>query len=180
METAVLKRDCPAIVIPSGDHITLAAGASVEVSQTLGGAFTVYTEGRLARIDGKDADALGLEPNAVPVPAPSSTPGGRVDEKHVWDQLRTCFDPEIPVNIVDLGLIYDLQVIPLPEGGNRVDVKMTLTAPGCSMGGVIAQDAENKIRGVPNVTDVHVELVWDPPWNQAMLSEAARLQLGLM
>ena len=103
-----------------------------------------------------------------------------VDEKQLWDQLRTCYDPEIPVNIVDLGLVYDVGVTPLPEGGNRVDVKMTLTTPGCSMAGVIAQDAENKIRGVPHVTDVRVELVWDPPWNQAMLSEAARLQLGLM
>jgi probable FeS assembly SUF system protein SufT len=180
MESVLLKRPCDAILIPSGDTLLLQTGESVEISQALGGSFTVYAQGRLVRIDGKDADALGKEPLAPAPPSPPTTSGDPVDEKLVWDQLRTCYDPEIPVNIVDLGLVYDLQVCALPEGGNRVDVKMTLTAPGCSMGGIIAQDAENKIRAVPNVTNVQVELVWDPPWNQAMLSEAARLQLGLM
>ena len=181
METVVLQRDCPAILVPSGETLTLAVGESVDLAQALGGAFTVYAQGRLARIDAKDADALGKVASVAAAPPPPPAPGGgAVDEKLVWDQLRTCYDPEIPVNIVDLGLVYDLQVSPQPDGGNRVDVKMTLTAPGCSMGGVIAQDAETKIRAVPNVTEVQVELVWDPPWNQAMLSEAARLQLGLM
>lgn len=180
METVVLKRDCQAILIPSGENITLTAGESVDLSQALGGAYTVYAQGRLARIDGKDADALGQEPIVAAIPPPPTPGGGPVDERLVWDQLRTCYDPEIPVNIVDLGLVYDLEVSPRLDGGNRVDVKMTLTAPGCSMGGVIAQDAENKIRAVPNVTEVQVELVWYPPWNQGMLSEAARLQLGLM
>jgi len=110
----------------------------------------------------------------------SADHSGPVNVDAIWEQLKSCYDPEIPVNIVDLGLVYDCTVDPLPEGGNRVEVKMTLTAPGCGMGGVIAGDAEQKIREIPGVTDVHVEVVWDPIWNQSMMSDAARLQLGLM
>jgi probable FeS assembly SUF system protein SufT len=181
-ESVVLQRDCEGILIPLGEPFPLKAGETVVITQALGGHYTVETQGRLVRINGADADALGKTPTATPAPATAdpSAAAGPVDEKSVWDQLRTCYDPEIPVNIVDLGLVYDLQVFALPEGGHRVSVKMTLTAPGCSMGGVIAQEAETKIRSLPGVSDVAVELVWDPPWNQAMLTEAARLQLGLM
>ena len=133
----------------------------------------------MARIDGKDADALGKEVSAAPEMEPESS-SGKVDEQLVWEQIKTCYDPEIPVNIVDLGLIYDCQVEELSPGSFRVGVKMTLTAPGCGMGPVLQQDAQNKILGIDPVDDVQVELVWDPPWNQSMLTEAARLQLGLM
>jgi probable FeS assembly SUF system protein SufT len=131
------------------------------------------------RIEGKDADALGMQPSA---PASSTgTPMTQENlEKQVWEQLKTCYDPEIPVNIVDLGLIYDCHLSPLGAAGYRVDVKMTLTAPGCGMGPMLAQDVQNKVLCLEGVEDVAVELVWDPPWNQAMMTEAARLQLGLL
>jgi probable FeS assembly SUF system protein SufT len=182
-ESVVLVRDCEGILIPMGEPFPLKAGETVRITQALGGSFTVEAQGRLVRLEARDADALGNELSAQPKPplAPDpNSPAGPLDEKLVWDQLKSCYDPEIPVNIVDLGLVYDLQISPTPEGLNQVDIKMTLTAPGCSMGGVIAQEAETKIRALPGVADVRVELVWDPPWNQAMLTEAARLQLGLM
>jgi len=178
-ETVTLTRECEATLIPSGGKITLPSGSQAMITQSLGGAYTVVVNGSMARIEGKDADAIGKEKTVSPVS--TATPAkGPVDEKLVWDQMKTCFDPEIPVNIVDLGLVYSCQVTPLPEGGNKVEVKMTLTAPGCGMGASIAGDVENKIRGVPGVTEVRVELVWEPVWNQSMMTEAARLQLGLM
>jgi probable FeS assembly SUF system protein SufT len=135
--------------------------------------------GIMARIEGKDADALGLTPTGTEKPKAEAS--GPVNVDDIWEALKTCYDPEIPVNIVDLGLVYDVQVVPEEEQqGSRVEVKMTLTAPGCGMGGVIAGDAENKIRELPGVTDARVEVVWDPIWNQSMMSDAARLQLGLM
>jgi len=178
-----LKRDCPVTLIPSGEPILLPAGTPVRITQALGGTYTVLTEnGGMVRIEGKNADALGFEP--VPPPAAPATPGAAattcpVDEELVWDQLRTCYDPEIPVNIVDLGLVYDCKIQPLSEGGGKVEVKMTLTAPGCGMADSIRADVEYKISQVPGVTAVAVEMVWDPPWNQGMLTEAARLELGL-
>lgn len=182
-ESVVIQRDCQGILIPIGEPFPLKAGETVRITQALGGSFTIEAQGRLVRLESRDADALGKQaasdPQPQTAPDPASPPKA-LDEKLVWDQLRTCYDPEIPVNIVDLGLIYDLHLAPAPDGLCQVDVKMTLTAPGCSMGGVIAHEAETKIRALPGVSDVRVELVWDPPWNQAMLTEAARLQLGLM
>jgi probable FeS assembly SUF system protein SufT len=166
-------------MIPAGTPVVIPAGTEVTITQALGGTYTVMGPGVMARISGKDADALGLasEEGAKTTGAAASGP---VDVDAIWEQLKSCYDPEIPVNIVDLGLVYDCQVTPVPEGGSRVDVKMTLTAPGCGMGGVIAGDAEQKIREIPGISDVHVEVVWDPVWNQSMMSDAARLQLGLM
>jgi probable FeS assembly SUF system protein SufT len=179
-KTVIVSRTIEGTMIPAGTPVQIPEGSEVTITQALGGTYTVMGPGLMARVAGKDADALGFakdEPLKVSTP-PEYT--GPVDPEKIWEQLKTCYDPEIPVNIVDLGLVYDCQVTPLPEGGNRVEVKMTLTAPGCGMGGVIASDAEQKIREVPGVTDVHVEVVWDPIWNQSMMSDAARLQLGLM
>ena len=149
----------------------------MEITQSLGGQFTVTTdEGALLRIDDKDADALGER--SAPAQAPASE--GEFDEQQVWEQLRTVFDPEIPVNLVDLGLIYHCQAVPLPEGGHRVEIKMSMTAPGCGMGDVLKEDVQRKIQGVPGVREVDVEVVWDPPWDASRMSDAARLQLGWM
>jgi len=166
-------------MIPIGSKVTLQKGEQAYLTQSLGGAYTVIVNGNLFRIEGKDGDALGLEAAAAPVSA-----GGPVTqeqlEKEIWNRLRSCYDPEIPVNIVDLGLIYDCRVSPLGAASYRVEVKMTLTAPGCGMGPMLAQDVQNRLLGLEGVDDVAVELVWEPPWNQAMMTEAARLQLGLM
>jgi probable FeS assembly SUF system protein SufT len=175
-----ISRDVEATMIPAGTPVTIPAGTEVTITQALGGTYTVMGPGVMARISGKDADALGLAREEAPQKQAAAEATGPVNVDLIWEQLKNCYDPEIPVNIVDLGLVYDCTVTPLPDGGNRVDVKMTLTAPGCGMGGVIAGDAEQRIREVPGVTDVHVEVVWDPIWNQSMMSDAARLQLGLM
>jgi len=177
-ETAILTRDCPAVLIPAGDDITLKQGQLVTITQDLGGSYTVIVLGNMARIDGQDADALGkvaVAPEEQPVSV------GSVNEEAVWEQLRTCYDPEIPVNVVDLGLIYDLVIDP-PDGnnGSRVAIKMTLTAPGCGMGDIIARDVQNKVQSLPGVSEANVELVWEPLWNQSMMSEAARLKLGFL
>jgi probable FeS assembly SUF system protein SufT len=177
-----LTRDCPAVRIPSGDVFTLAAGTQVFITQALGGSYTVATDQGLARVAAHDADALGIAPApGEPAAAPAAVgPTADVEEKAVWDQLRTCYDPEIPVNIVDLGLVYDCAVSQ-PEGQTaKVDVKMTLTAPGCGMGPVIASEAQAKILSIPGVAEANVELVWDPPWNQAMISEVGKMKLGLL
>ncbi len=180
----LLKRDCQAVLIPAGTGITLQAGEPVLITQALGGSFTVIIHGNMARIDARDADALGKEPPAATAAPGAETPavpdGSAVTEELVLETLRTCYDPEIPVNIVDLGLVYDLNIQPLPAGGNRVEVKMTLTAPGCGMGPILQQDIEAKVSSIPGVKEAGVFLVWDPPWNRDMLSEAARLELGLM
>jgi probable FeS assembly SUF system protein SufT len=175
----ILFRDCPATRIPSGEAITLEKGSGVVITQALGGSYTVATDQGLARIADEDADALGLERTATAAPKAAVT-DGPVDEKAVWDQLRTCYDPEIPVNIVDLGLVYDCVITPRESNGAKVEVKMTLTAPGCGMGPTIAAEARSKVLGVPGVGDADVELVWDPPWNQAMISEAGKMKLGLI
>jgi probable FeS assembly SUF system protein SufT len=173
-----LKRDCQAIQIPVGDSVTLKAGTPVYITQTLGGTYTVRGEYGLFRIAAKDADALGLEIPAEPTQTATAA-SGSADEQAVWDVLRTCYDPEIPVNIVDLGLVYDLGVEPIPAGGNKVFVKMTLTAPGCGMGPAIARDAQEKILNLPGVSDAAVEIVWDPPWHQSMITAEGRKILGL-
>jgi len=177
-----LTRDVEASVVPAGTKVTLQKGEQAHITQSLGGSYTVIVNGNMFRIDGKDADALGLEVQTKGAPAAIGPATPEEVEKQVWEALKTCFDPEIPVNIVDLGLVYDCVVL-LIEGNSgsfRVDVKMTLTAPGCGMGPMIAQDAQNKILSIEAVDEANVEVVWDPPWNQAMLSEAAKLQLGLM
>jgi probable FeS assembly SUF system protein SufT len=168
-------------MIPSGERVLLNQGTEVRITQSLGGCHTVMGVGVMARIDGKDADALGLAAEApVPEPGAQAPAPGPLDEETVWQVLRTCYDPEIPVNVVDLGLIYDLNLQTLPTGKHQVTVKMTLTAPGCGMGDVLAKDVSHKIMELPGVAEANVELVWDPPWHQTMMTEAARLQLGLM
>ena len=177
-----LTRNCDAIMIPSGATTTIPEGTPGVITQTLGGSYTIATYLGLSRIAEKDLDALGLERPAATNGAekPASSGGTEVDEKMVWDQLRQCYDPEIPVNIVDLGLVYDCQLTKRPEGGTKVDVKMTLTAPGCGMGPAIAHDAQSKILTIDGVDEAEVQLVWDPPWNQSMISEAGRMKLGMV
>jgi probable FeS assembly SUF system protein SufT len=174
-----LTRDCEAVQIPVGTNVVLPAGTEVDITQTLGGTYTVHALGGLYRIATKDADALGRSPTEAGASAPESAKGGPVDEKAVWEMLKTCYDPEIPVNIVDLGLVYDLQISPLPSGLNKISVKMTLTAAGCGMGPVIAGDAQQKLLELDGVEEADVEIVWDPPWHQSMISPAGRSRLGL-
>jgi probable FeS assembly SUF system protein SufT len=180
-ERIELTRDCEAIQVPSGTRIVLPRGTAVMITQSLGDTYTVTTDhGYMVRIAGRDADAMGLAAAPGADAAAPSIASTEDLEKLVWDQLKTCYDPEIPVNIVELGLVYHCAVTPLPEGGNRVEVKMTLTAPGCGMGGVIAADAEAKLARLPTVGQVSVEVVFEPPWNPSMMSEAARLELGML
>ncbi len=171
-----LTRDCDAIQIPSGHPLVLPAGMSVVITQSLGGTYTVATPGGLARIELKDADALGLDPDA----APEKIKVEGATQDAVWAQLKTVFDPEIPVNVVDLGLIYDCEVKTKDDGTTAVHVKMTLTAPGCGMGPTIAADARSKILSLEGIDEAEVELVWDPPWNQTMISEAGKMKLGIL
>ena len=178
-DVKTLSRDCEAVQIPSGTKLTVPGGTRVRITQSLGGTYTVITEtGYMVSIAGKDADALGIEASASCEPTAS---GEEIPlDKKVWAQLRTCFDPEIPVNIVDLGLVYSCQILPLPEGGQRVEIKLTLTAPGCGMGEYLRSDIQNKLLGIPGVKQALVELVWEPHWNPNMMSEAAKLQLGML
>ncbi len=171
-----LTRDCEATIIPGGQKLNLSKGRRVIVTQALGGSFTVTTEvGQLVRIAPGDADALGLEiAQVTDVPVES----GPFDLQKVIKMLKTVFDPEIPVNVVDLGLVYACDAQPLPEGGHKVEIKMSMTAPGCGMGDVLKEDARAKVQTVPGVVQVDVEIVWDPPWDQSRMSEAARLHLG--
>jgi probable FeS assembly SUF system protein SufT len=171
-----LKRDCEAVQIPAGQVVTLPSGTAVDITQTLGNTYTVHTGGGLFRIATKDADALGLDVSAG-MTAPKVE--GSVTEDQIWETLRTCYDPEIPVNIVDLGLVYDMKLEPRAMGGNLVQVKMTLTAPGCGMGGVIAGDAQQKLLGLPGVDEANVEIVWEPQWHHSMITEQGRKVLGL-
>jgi probable FeS assembly SUF system protein SufT len=177
-EPVTLIRDVKAVIIPVGETVTLDEGTEGFITQALGGSFTVYVEGNLFRIAGTDADALGKEPTLPPAVPENAT--DQDIEKVIWEQLKTCYDPEIPVDIVNLGLVYRCEVRSLGNGQRSVSVDMTLTAPGCGMGDILVQDAREKISVIPTVADVQVELVFDPPWNVGMMSEEARLQTGMM
>ena len=173
-EQLELSRDVEATQIPSGIPHKLSAGTKVRLMQSLGGSYTVMTDfGYMARIDAKDADALGLTPSSAAAEAHQE-----FSEQLVWDQLRTVYDPEIPVNVVDLGLIYSCQIIPVAEG-NKIDIKMTMTAPGCGMSDVLKADIQRKLTSLPTVKELNVEVVFDPPWHPGRMTEGARLQLGL-
>lgn len=177
-EPVRFERDCEAVLVPAGDQVTLPAGTVGYITQSLGGSWTVFVEGNLVRIAGKDADAIGKEP-----PAPIELPEGATDEdveRLVWQQLRTCFDPEIPVNIVELGLVYAAEVVPREDGRRDVRVRMTLTAPGCGMGEVLVDDVRSKVELIPTVAEADVELVFDPPWNQTLMSDVAKLETGML
>ena len=177
-EAFVLSRNTAAVMVPSGDAIELKAGLSGFITQALGGSFTLYIEGNLYRLAGENADAIGKQ-----VLKPPELPPGATEEdvrQLAWQQMRSCYDPEIPINIVELGLVYECEVRPREDGERIVAVKMTLTAPGCGMGDVLVQDVKEKIEIIPTVALAEVELVFDPPWNQSMMSEAARLQTGMM
>ena len=176
-EPVVFYRDVRAVMVPAGSEITFKAGQAGYITQALGGSFTVYVDGNLFHIAGEDADALGKE-IIKPIELPPNATDDDVLEA-VWNQLRTCYDPEIPINIVDLGLVYECEVKPEGDGKRIVEVKMTLTAPGCGMGDILVDDARDKIERIPTIKEARVELVFDPPWNQSMMSEAARLQTGM-
>jgi len=172
-----IKRDCEVTMIPRGEMLTLWKGDSVVVTQALGGSLTVRTDmGYLVRVDSLDADALGLE-GALEEETPVEE--GPFSLEKVIEKLKTVFDPEIPVNVVDLGLIYACEAQPLADGGHRVEIKMSMTAPGCGMGDVLKADACRKVQGVAGVTDVDIEIVWEPAWDDSRMSDAAKLQLGL-
>jgi probable FeS assembly SUF system protein SufT len=172
-QSVVLKRDCAAIAVPAGTKHTLPAGATVRITQAVGTSYTVSADGALYRIDEGDADALGLSGAVAETHTPPT-----FSERMVWDQLKTVYDPEIPVNIVDLGLIYSCEITDHEQGGRKIDVAMSLTAPGCGMSDVLKADVETKLRRLPEVKTVRVQVVFDPPWNPGRMSEAAKLQLG--
>jgi probable FeS assembly SUF system protein SufT len=176
-EPVVLQRDVRAVIVPAGTEMELKAGVAGYITQALGGSFTVYVEGNLYRIAGEDGDALGKEVVKPPELRPDATEQDVRDL--AWEQMRTCYDPEIPINIVDLGLIYECEVKSNGDGTRSIDVKMTLTAPGCGMGEVLVDDVKDKLRRIPTVREASVELTFDPPWDQSMMSEAARLQTGM-
>ena len=177
-EPVKFERDCAAVLVPQGEAVTLPAGSVGYITQSLGGSFTVFVEGNLFRISGEDADAIGKPP-----PEPLQLAEGAGDEeveKLVWQQLRTCFDPEIPINVVELGLVYACDLEPMEDGRRKANIRMTLTAPGCGMGDILVEDVRTKIERVPTIAEADVELVFDPPWNQSMMSEAARLETGML
>ncbi|WP_097458788.1 putative Fe-S cluster assembly protein SufT [Mangrovitalea sediminis] len=176
-EVVLTKREVEARLVPSGTEIMIPADTFVTITQALGGTFTVAVNGNLARIEGKDAPALGKEP---PVSSFETPADGTVNENQVWEALRNCYDPEIPVNVVDLGLIYECHVENGTEEGNRIRILMTLTAAGCGMGPVITDDVKRKLEDVPNVDKVQVDLTFDPPWSNDMLSDEAKLELGML
>jgi len=184
-EPIVFSRDCPAVMVPQGEQVTLPAGQNGYITQALGGSFTVFVDGNLFRIRGEDADAIGKEqPAELTLEAEASDADV---EKLVWQQLRTCYDPEIPVNIVDLGLVYECSVEKMtPEESaaeplaRRVKVSMTLTAPGCGMGDILVDDVRSKLESIPTVAEADVELTFDPPWNHAMMSDVAKLETGML
>jgi len=169
-------REIEAREIPSGMKLTIPEGTPLAITQSLGGSFTVLTPyGYMARVDGKDADAIGEE-----APGPDAAAEGRTPQELAWEQLKTCYDPEIPVNIVDLGLVYKCEVVPRPEGGQKAEVSFTLTAPGCGMGDTLKEDIRQKLLAIPGIEEADVSVMFDPPWNMSMMSDAAKLQLGMM
>ncbi|HRP23891.1 MAG TPA: putative Fe-S cluster assembly protein SufT [Thauera sp.] len=181
-DSRILQRDCAAVSVPWGRPETLEEGSYALITQRLGGSITVMSGGNLYRIDERNADALGLEPQLPP--ALPTQAEGEIDadsvERAAWAQLATCFDPEIPIDIVNLGLVYACTAEPLGDGRYRLAVNMTLTAPGCGMGTLIADEAREKLLGIPGVAEAEVSLVWDPPWSREMMSEAARLEMGML
>ncbi|PAV26589.1 putative FeS assembly SUF system protein SufT [Tamilnaduibacter salinus] len=176
-EVVLTKRDVEARLVPDGTLIWIPSDTFVTITQSLGGTFSVAVNGNLARVEGHDADALGKEPPESNYETPED---GTINESQVWEAMRECYDPEIPVNVVDLGLIYECHVTNDAEKGNEVFVRMTLTAPGCGMGPVITEDVKRKIEHVPNVDRVEVELTFDPPWDSEMLTDEAKLELGML
>jgi probable FeS assembly SUF system protein SufT len=176
-EPFILSRDVRAVMVPAGIELELKSGQSGFITQALGGSFTLYMEGNLFRLAGADADAIGKEVVKPPMLPPNASDDDVLAA--AWEQLRTCYDPEIPINIVDLGLIYECTVSPQGDGTRVLNVRLTLTAPGCGMGDVLVQDIKQKLEIIPTVTGAAVELVFDPPWNQSMMTEAARLQTGM-
>lgn len=180
MQTEIItNREVNAVQIPSGDPFTLPAGTAVIITQTLGGSYTVATQSGLARISSDDADALGIDPNEKETSSGDSLPSDASQEDQVWHQLKQVFDPEIPVDIVNLGLVYDCSIAE-EDGKTSVTVKMTLTAPGCGMGPVIAADAQARVMTIDGIDEANVDLVWDPAWNQDMISEEGRMKLGMV
>ena len=177
-EPVRFERDCAAVLVPQGEQVNLPAGSVGYITQALGGSYTVFVEGNLFRIAGQDGDAIGKEP-AASLSLPENASDEEV-EQLVWKQLRTCFDPEIPFNIVDLGLVYEANVRHRDDGQREVEVKMTLTAPGCGMGEILVDDVRNKLELIPTVAEADVELVFDPPWGRHMMSEAAKLETGML
>jgi probable FeS assembly SUF system protein SufT len=177
-DPVVIQREVDAVMVPSGHAIKLQPGLAGFISQALGGSFTLYIEGNLYRLAGSDADAIGKEPIVVPQLPPNAT---EEDVKQLaWKQMSTCYDPEIPINIVDLGLIYECTVKANDDGTRSIDVKMTLTAPGCGMGDVLVTDVKDKLEQIPTIRETKVDLVFDPPWSREMMSPAAQLQTGMM
>ena len=174
-----ITRDCDGVLIPAGEKIQLFKGTHVRITQALGGDYTLYVNGNLIKISGKDSDAIGIKPE-IETQADIPSEFTEISKNQIWEKLSNVYDPEIPVNIVDLGLIYDLYTEPSEEIGANVHIKMTLTAPGCGMGPMIAEDAKNKVLSIPGVKDVNVELVWEPQWNKDMMTEEAKLQLGML
>jgi probable FeS assembly SUF system protein SufT len=172
------ERDCNVVMIPAGNEVTIPAGTVGYITQALGGSFTVFVDGNLFRVAGVDADAIGKEP--VPRPTLPENATEEDVERLIWEQIKTCYDPEIPVNVVDLGLVYSCEMKTDEKGERQVSVVMTLTAPGCGMGDILVEDVRSKISLVPTVTRVDVELTFDPPWNHQMMSDAARLETGMM
>ena len=177
-QTVALSRDVIATLIPAGTKVELPGGTQATITQALGGSYTVQVEGHLFRIEGKDADVLGKEPTKGPEVAENASDEDL--ERAVMDQLRTVYDPEIPINVVELGLIYESRLEPLPGGKRKALIRMTLTAPGCGMGDILVADAKAKVLEIPGITEADVQLAFDPPWTQDKMSEAARLQAGLM
>lgn len=175
-EIILLNRDVDALLIPSGARIYLQKGTEVTITQSLGGSYTVNIYGNLARIDGKDADALGLNHQSQ---FSEEELNNATVEELVWSVMKTCYDPEIPVNIVDLGLIYECSLVELKDNAYQAHIKMTLTAPGCGMGPTIAAEVKHKIEEIPRVQEANIEIVFDPPWNHTMMSDAAKLELGM-
>src|SRR5205823_270930 len=179
-EEIVVSRNVEAIMIPSGERVLVPEGARATITQSLGGSYTIITDrGLMVRVSGKEVEAIGKTPENVPQSEEAAPATKEELEQLVWDQLKTCYDPEIPVNIVDLGLVYLCDIEPNESGGSNVKVKMTLTAPGCGMGPVLANDVKSKIESLPGVRQADVEVVFDPVWDRSMMSEAAKLQLGM-
>jgi probable FeS assembly SUF system protein SufT len=179
-QDVIVSRDCPAVTVPYGSPVTIEKGCEATITQQLGGSYTVIVEGNLYRVEGVDGGALGFEPTEATKHVPEGPVTAQSVEDAAWALLSTCYDPEIPVDIVNLGLVYSCKVLPAAEGQYRIEVQMTLTAPGCGMGTMIADEARSKLLSIHGVDEVRVDLVWDPPWSREMISEPARLQMGLL